>query len=108
MILTDDHGGLLSAYAAKFTACLLAKCHVVVAGLCASACTLALGLPPDRVCATDEAELQFHAASDGPSGSYTALLFAAYPPALRARLGRLTDAIVTIRAPELWRYVRQC
>ena len=104
-ILAHDHGGVLSAYAAKFTACLLAKCHVVIAGLCASACTLALGLPPDQVCATPEAVLAFHEAS-APSG--TELLFAVYPPALQARLGPLGAQVVTIRAPEIWQFVKEC
>ena len=108
MLIAHDHGGVLSVYAAKLTACLLAKCHVVIAGLCASACTLALGLPPSEVCATPDAVLAFHTASDGPHGAFTRLLFAVYPLALQARLGALTDQTVILRWPEIGQFVRGC
>ena len=108
LVIAHDPGGLVAAYAAKVLALMLSHGHVAILGLCASACTLVLSLPADQLCAGPQAVLGFHAASDGPDGAMTRLMFADYPPALQARLGALGKQTVWLRQPEISRFVRPC
>ncbi len=78
--IANDHGGVIADYAARYNAWLLSGRSLAIVGLCASACTLALGFPPDRVCVTSDAVLEFHAASDPMA---TMLIYGVYPPAIQ-------------------------
>src|SRR6201996_9018392 len=61
--ITNDEGGSINQYFARYQGIRDSGDTVVIDGLCLSACTLVLGiLPPNRVCATEGAMLGFHAA----------------------------------------------
>jgi hypothetical protein len=59
----DDCGGHIGEYLAKYHALRVSGEQVVIDGICASACTMLLGtIPRDRICVTQRAVLEFHAA----------------------------------------------
>lgn len=68
--------------------------HVIIDGMCISACTLVVGLiPADRICVTPFAQLAFHSAYiPGPFGSQrhssegTRLVWQIYPERIRELL----------------------
>src|ERR1700730_10050063 len=62
-IIGDDVGGKMKDYTARFQQVRNSGEPVVISGTCVSACTMVLGLvPSDRICATQNAVLGFHAA----------------------------------------------
>lgn len=106
--LSHLNGGTVQVFYAAFQYWLEHGYAIAIDGLCASACTLALMFPPDRLCVTPRAVLEFHEASDGPNGFATMLLWTSYPQTLKARLGALTDRVVTLRWPETTTVFRPC
>lgn len=110
----DDRGGEIEQYVQKYRH----VDYVAIRGTCASACTIALGLPPGRVCVSPGAVLGFHQAymADrrtgqrlGPSPIGTRMVWNSYPAQLRQRLGHLTVATRWLRGSELIRLgVTQC
>ncbi len=86
-----DEGGQIGPYLAKYRALQVSGDFVIVDGVCASACTMILGiLPRSRLCVTHNAVFQFHSAWDaGPksipavSSSGNRLLWRSYPRDLR-------------------------
>src|SRR5262249_27382678 len=67
--LHNDHGGQLEAYRQRFLQARESGERVVIDGMCAAACTLAVGiLPPGRVCVTPQAVLGFQSAWTPPPG----------------------------------------
>src|SRR5258708_8325180 len=63
VIISDDVGGKMQDYATHFRQVRDSGEPVVIAGTCVSACTMVLGLvPSDRIWATPNSELGFHAA----------------------------------------------
>jgi hypothetical protein len=49
--ISDDHGGRIGDYLAKYQALRLSGERVAIDGICASACTMILGaLPRNRIC----------------------------------------------------------
>lgn len=103
--ISDDHGGFIRWYFPAIRQYVAQGYEFHVDGLCASACTYVFIAPREQLCVTPDAVFQFHAATD-PIG--TAFLWAAYPAALRKRLGRLTGALQTIRWPETAQFARVC
>lgn len=72
-VISDDPGGIVAAYIAKYWEWNQNEDLVRIEGGCASACTLVLGLiEPSRMCATRNAEFGFHSASYGPTTEYSA------------------------------------
>ena len=117
--ITDDRGGNIGDYWSRFTALRDAKEHVVIDGICSSACTMVLGIvPSDRICVTDNAKLGFHAAyRPGFLGSRivnepaTRTLMSIYPDAIRqwvARNGGLGTETIYLSGPELFALFRKC
>jgi hypothetical protein len=120
--ITEDYGGVLESYKAKYAAIRARGERVIIDGVCNSACTLVLGIVPlSRVCVTPRASLGFHmpfydlAATDGivvPSYEGAADLLRHYPEALRKWLslrGGLTADTKNIKSgPELWAIVNPC
>jgi hypothetical protein len=113
----DDHGGQLGPYLDKYRALAQSGQSVEIDGVCASACTMLLGLiPPDRICVTPRAVLEFHSAWDiagnqsvGDAG--TRLLWSHYPAKIRtwiSRHGGLGSRIIYLRWPELGRMYSSC
>jgi len=94
--------------------------RVIIDGPCLSACTLVLSaVPKERICVTRRAVLGFHGARlmDREGNEYTVpssvntAVAAAYPEPVQrwiARRGGLTRKMITMRAPELYRYYPRC
>jgi hypothetical protein len=109
--ISDDHGGRIGDYLAKYQALRLSGERVAIDGICASACTMILGaLPRNRICVTPQATLQFHAAWDStPGGNQVSsagsrLLWSSYPRDVRnwiSRHGGLGLRTIYLRGPEL-------
>jgi hypothetical protein len=111
--ITNDPGGEVSAYVAKYHEMRAAGEHIVIDGPCLSACTLLTGLVPrDHVCVTSRAVLGFHAASyyDDASRSLvptregSRVVMRLYPPEIRSwinRHGGLRPQLITMRGREL-------
>jgi hypothetical protein len=84
-IVDADHGGPLAAYRAEARRLDAAGEELAIRGLCASACTIFLGLR--KVCVAPSAVFWFHAArlpgADAPDPLATLEMLSAYPPAVR-------------------------
>jgi hypothetical protein len=115
--ISDDHGGQLGPYLDKYRALRQSGERVEIDGVCASACTMLLGLiPPDRICVTPRAVLEFHSAWDingdqSVSDAGTRLLWSHYPVKIRAwinRHGGLRSRIIYLRWPELATMYSSC
>src|SRR5258708_8820998 len=96
VIISDDVGGKMQDYTPHFRQVRDSGEPVVIAGTCVSACTMVLGfVPSDRICATHNAVLGFHAAwmfdNSGKrvvSASGTQDLMKTYPAPVRAWIAR--------------------
>jgi hypothetical protein len=118
--VTNDPGGEITSYVAKFQNLRASGERLVIDGPCLSACTLFTAfLPRRQVCVTPRAVLGFHAASyyDDTSRSLvptrtgTRLVMRLYPPAIRSwivRHGGLTPRIIALRGPELASLYNTC
>src|SRR6266403_5592515 len=119
VIISDDVGGKMQDYTTHFRQLRDSGEPVVIAGTCVSACTMVLGLvPSDRICATHNAVLGFHAAwmfdDSGKrvvSASGTQDLMQTYPASVRAwiaRRGGLTPKMMYLRGRDLAAIVAPC
>ena len=119
VVLSDDKGGKMEEYTARFQEMRNSGETVVIDGTCLSACTMVLSLvPPNRVCATPKAVLGFHAAwmydNSGnrvASASGTRDLMKTYPAAVRAwieRNGGLKPNMMYLRGRALAAIVAPC
>jgi hypothetical protein len=110
--ISDDSGGQIGDYLAKYSALRLSGERVEIDGTCASACTMLLGtIPRNRICVTPRAVLEFHSAWDpSPSGGEVTseagnqILWSTYPSAVRkwiSRHGGLRSRIITLSGAEL-------
>jgi hypothetical protein len=120
--ITQDYGGPIERYKAKYAAIRDRGERVIIDGACNSACTLLLGIVPlNRVCVTPRASLGFHmpyydmAATDGVkvvSYAGTGDFLSYYPEGLKDWLNRhggLTPDLKRIKnGPELWAIVDPC
>jgi hypothetical protein len=88
--ISDDRGGQIGDYLARYHALRENGERVEIDGTCASACTMLLGvIPRNRICVTPRAVLAFYSAwtptSEGEqissAGNY--YLWSNYPPAVR-------------------------
>ena len=118
-IISNDIGGKMRDYATHFRQLRDSGEPVVLAGRCVSACTMVLGLvPSDRLCATPNAVLGFHAAwmfdNSGKrvvSSSGTEDLMRTYPAPVRAwitRQGGLTPKMMYLQGRDLTAIVAPC
>jgi hypothetical protein len=119
VIISDDVGGKMKDYTAHFQQVRNSGEPVVISGTCVSACTMVLGfVPSDRICATPNAVLGFHAAwmfdNSGKrvvSASGTQNLMNTYPAPVRdwiARHGGLTPKMIYLRGRDLAAIVAPC
>ena len=109
--ILDDSGGQIGQYLAKYQALRVSGERVEIDGLCASACTMILGvIPRGRICVTPQATLAFHAAWDPTpeghviSAAGTRILWSKYPPEIRkwiSRHGGLQSQMIYLNGPEL-------
>jgi hypothetical protein len=119
VIISGDIGGRMQDYTTRFRQVRDSGEPVVIAGTCVSACTMVLGfVPSDRICATHNAVLGFHAAwmfdNSGKrvvSTSGTQDLMNTYPAPVRAWIGRhggLTPKMMYLRGRDLAALVAPC
>jgi hypothetical protein len=109
--ISDDRGGQIGVYLAKYQALRASGDQVVIDGTCASACTMLLGLiPRNRICVTPRAVLAFHSAwtptSEGEqiSSAGNFYLWSNYPGAVRKWIiahGGLHSQIIYLSGREL-------
>jgi hypothetical protein len=108
--ISDDSGGQIGDYLAKFRALRASGERVEIDGTCASACTMLLGtIPRNRICVTPGARLVFHGAWD-PAGDRAVaadgnrILWSSYPASVRQwikRHGGLRSQTITLGWPEV-------
>src|ERR1700751_1817226 len=119
VIISGDAGGKMKDYTTHFQQVRTSGEPVVISGTCVSACTMVLGfVPSDRLCATPNAVLGFHAAwmfdNSGKrvvSASGTQDLMNTYPAPVRewiARHGGLTPKRIYLRGRDLAAIVPPC
>ena len=104
--ISQDHGGTAIVYYLGYRALAAMGYGARIVGECDSACTLVMMLP--NVCAGPGAVMGFHA---GSSEFTRALLWASYPPKLRAWLtarGGLTKRLVVARWPDIKTFLKPC
>lgn len=117
--IKSDKGGQIGAYVARYSKLKRSGESVVIDGPCLSACTIVLGMiPPQRLCATPNAVLGFHAAwmPDGAgrkvtSPEATRLLMQLYPASVRqwiTRRGGLTPKLMLMQGRDLTGVVATC
>ena len=119
MRIAEDRGGQIGHYLQTFASVRSSGERVIIDGNCLSACTLVLGIVPrERICATRNARLGFHAAwmpdTDGhpvtsPMG--TQALWNIYPSAVRhwiTRHGGLSRHMIYLQGRELQAIVPSC
>ena len=107
--IIDDHGGSSTSYAARWAQYRRDGVHVRIAGPCESECTMVIGhLNREHICVTPEGRFGFRLA-DLPRA--TATLWRSYPTDIKvwlSRNGGLTRQLIWMRAPEVYRFFRQC
>ena len=119
LVITSDEGGKIGTYVARYSKMRQSGERVVIDGACLSACTIVVGMiPSERLCATRNAVLGFHAAwlpddqgRTRPSREGTEVLMKFYPPSLRqwiAQRGGLNSRLTLLRGRELAAIVPPC
>jgi len=127
-VITDNRGGTIRTFELMFGALRATGEPVVIDGLCASACTLAVSIiPKNKLCVTPRAILAFHQAWDKgtayvngqpmanmvPNKAASEYLFHSYPQPVRDWIfvhGGLPPPwrILKLRGKELRKLVRTC
>lgn len=118
VIISDDNGGRIGPYLARYQMLRQSGEYVIVDGRCLSACTIVLGLiPRSRLCVTPKAVFGFHAAWLPNSEvtisnrEATRYLMQYYPAQIRAWIrqnGGLTSNLLLLYGRELTRFVNPC
>jgi hypothetical protein len=116
--VTNDKGGRIVAYEARYHAAARRGDRFVIDGNCLSACTIAIGIFDSKhICATQRAVLGFHAAWQPtprgriPAPAGTEEMTRWYPTAAKdwiERNGGLTPSLMYLRGPELYAIVPAC
>jgi hypothetical protein len=115
--ITDDTGGQIGAYLARYRALKASGERVEIDGTCASACTMLLGIiPPNRICVTSHASLVFHSAWDAEGDETVTtegnrILWSTYPERIRRWIkshGGLHSQMIILSGPELATMFRSC
>ena len=120
--ITNDRGGYVEQYKAKYERIRESGERVVIDGVCNSACTLVLGIVPlNKICVTPRASLGFHEAYYDKSFTFgikvtsaagTSELMSYYPDTVKdwiRRNGGLTTQMKKIKnGTELWKIVDPC
>ncbi len=114
-----DPGGDLGLYQVKAQVVRELNLKVVIDGVCASACTMLIGVPSTQVCVTKRAKLRFHRArlkKHVPNGrailrEANRMMLASYPAGVRnwiQQRGGLTDKMLTMESADVMRLFHKC
>jgi hypothetical protein len=107
--VSDNHGGLLSAYQTQWALFAARRVDVRIVGPCVSACTVLIGyIPRQHICVAPGGYLGFHWTT---AGFATQELWSAYPSDIRlwiSQHGGLSDQMLWLQAPSIYRYFRKC
>ena len=107
--VSDDHGGSVVEYDARWAAAAARGVNVKIVGPCQSACTILLAhIPYDRICVTPQARFGFHLAKVQRS---TDMLWAGYSAGIREWIntrGGLTADFKWMGAPDTYRFFHKC
>jgi hypothetical protein len=107
--VSDNHGGSVSQYAARWSGLAARGVDVRIVGPCQSACTVLLGhIPRNKICVMPHASFGFHLAH---LASAQATLWNAYQPDIRAWIaahGGLKTSFIWMRAPDIFRHFKRC
>ncbi len=107
--VADDHGGLLSAYETQWATLAARGVKVRIVGPCVSACTVLVGyIPRQDICVMPNAYLGFHWAT---TDFHTQELWSVYPADIRqwiSQHGGLTNQVIWLQVPYIYRYFRKC
>ena len=99
----------MSLYEARWADLATYNVNVRIVGPCASACTVLLGyIPNQNICVTQNGSFGFHWAT---VQFVTAKLWRIYPQNIRdwiARHGGLTERLIWLQAPDIFRFFRKC
>ena len=120
--ITNDHGGYVEEYKAKYERIRDRHERVIIDGVCNSACTLVFGIVPlNKICVTPRASLGFHQAYYDKAWTFgikvtsaegTSDLMSYYPAPVKAwiaRNGGLTTDMKKIKnGRDLWQIVDPC
>jgi hypothetical protein len=116
--VTNDRGGRIVAYEARYSAAARRGDRFVIDGNCLSACTIAIGIFDSKhICATPRAVLGFHSAwiptrrGRMPTSAGTDEMTRWYPPAAKdwiERNGGLQPSLMYLRGAELYAVVPAC
>ena len=107
--VSDDHGGSVAAYDARWAGLAVQGARVHIVGPCQSACTVLLGhIPRSRICVMPQARFGFHLAH---LKSAQETLWGAYAPDIRHWIdahGGLKPDFIWMGAPDIYRYFAKC
>jgi hypothetical protein len=107
--VSDNHGGSVVAYDARWAGYAAQGVNVRIVGPCQSACTVLLGhIPHDKICVTPQASFGFHQAH---LASATATLWNAYSSDIQAWItqhGGLQPQFIWMRAPDTYKFFKRC
>jgi hypothetical protein len=107
--VSDFQGGLLSTYQTQWSTLAAQGVRVRIVGPCVSACTVLLSyVPRQNICVMPNAYLGFHWAT---TPFHTQEMWSAYPSDIRqwiSQHGGLTDQMIWLQAPTIYRYFRKC
>jgi len=116
--ITDNRGGMVIQFTREYERLIQTGETFEIDGLCASACTLVLQAPANRICITERAVFGFHAAykNDFFAGKVTdrevtEFIIYKYPIAIQEwinRQGGLTSDVLWLKGPELAQMFRLC
>ena len=107
--VSDNHGGSVRDYDAKWRALGQEGTHVRIVGPCQSACTVLLAhIPRENICVTPHASLGFHLAKLQWA---TDTLWSAYPSDIQGWItarGGLQKDFIWLKSPELHKFLAKC
>lgn len=107
--VSDNHGGSVAAYDARWAGLAARGVDVRIVGPCQSACTVLLGhIPRNKICVMPNASFGFHTAK---KPEMTTVLWNAYGSDIKAWInarGGLTPDFKWMRAPDIYKYFKKC
>jgi len=107
--VSDNHGGSVVKYDARWTELAHEGVSVRIVGPCQSACTDLLGhIPASRICVTAQASFGFHLAGNENA---TSILWNSYSPGVQAWInarGGLKHDFMWMSAPDTYKFFKRC